>query len=234
MHEAVILAGGFGTRLQPVIKDMPKSMALVDGRPFLEYLLDYLKSFGYERVVLSVGYRHQTIMDHFGTSYHGLELIYAIENKPLGTGGGIRLAIEKCVGENVLTLNGDTLFLVDLTDFMNRHQEKSAAISIALRKVTDISRYGAVRVNENSLITVFGEKIPEKTSGLINGGIYLIHREFYLENTKPGAFSMEKDIFEKWVSYAALAGFVYDAYFLDIGIPEDYEKAQHEFKSLTY
>ncbi len=234
MPEAIILAGGFGTRLQPVVKNLPKSMAPVNGRPFLEYLLDYLKSFEYDRVVFSLGYRSQVIIDHFGTSYNGIQLSYAIEDEPLGTGGGIRLAIEKCSGPHVLALNGDTLFLIDLTDFMNQHQGKNAVISIALRKVPDISRYGAVRVNEDNHIRVFGEKVPEKRAGLINGGTYLINRGFYLENTKPGTFSIEKDIFEKWISLYTCAGFVYDAYFRDIGIPGDYKKARHEFKKLTH
>ncbi len=234
MHEAVILAGGFGTRLQTVVKDIPKSMAPVNGRPFLEYLLDYLISYNYKKIVLSVGYKSESIISHFGSSYKELEIIYAIENEPLGTGGGIRMALTKCDEKNVLALNGDTLFLVDLHNFNKLHHKKNAVISIALRKVADISRYGEIKVNRNRYITSFGEKTSAKVPGLINGGIYIIQREFFLENTNPSAFSAERDIFEKWTINHKLAGFAYDSYFLDIGIPADFLKAQHEFQKLKY
>jgi D-glycero-alpha-D-manno-heptose 1-phosphate guanylyltransferase len=234
MHEAIILAGGLGTRLQNVVNNLPKAMAPVNDRPFLEYLLDYLLSYETKKVVLSVGYRYQTIMDHFGSQYKGMEIDYAIEKEPLGTGGGLRLALEKCSEKDVLALNGDTLFLIDLFDFRKRYQQHAVSISIALRKVQNASRYGSVRVNRNKTITAFGEKSDKRASGLINGGIYMLNRQFFLSNTGNGSFSLEKDCFEQWYPESHLSGFVYDAYFLDIGLPDDYLKAQNEFTKLAY
>lgn len=234
MFEAIILAGGFGTRLQPVLRELPKAMAPVNGRPFLEYQLAYLKSHGIDRVIISAGYRSETIIKHFGFRYNGIEIDYAVEKTPLGTGGGIRLAMEKCLRPTVLALNGDTLFLIDLNDFKLKHLQQEKPLSIALRKVDDISRYGSVSLDKNNVVTAFGEKSPEKMPGLINGGIYLLDRNFYLLHSKPGNFSLEKDFFEIWYPKSVISGFAFDAYFRDIGITEDYQKAQDEFKNLTY
>lgn len=234
MFEAIILAGGFGTRLQPVLREFPKAMAPVNGRPFLEYQLAYLKFHGIGRVVISAGYRSETIINHFGFRYNGIEIDYTVEKTPLGTGGGIRLAMEKCLRTTVLTLNGDTLFLIDLNDFELKHLQKETPVSIALRKVDDISRYGSVSLDKNNVVTAFGEKSAEKMPGLINGGIYLLDRNFYLLHSKPGNFSLEKDFFEIWYPKSAISGFAFDAYFRDIGIPEDYQKAHDEFKNLTF
>lgn len=233
MFEAVILAGGFGTRLQAVLKEVPKAMAPVKGRPFLQYLLNHLEANGIKRVVLSVGHRSDMIIDHFGYRYQGIIIDYAIEDEPLGTGGGIRLALEKCSDENVLAMNGDTMFAIDLKDFYKKHLLHKAMISIALRKVEDISRYGSVRTDENNAVTAFGEKSVDEVPGLINGGVYFINRQNFLNSGLTGAFSMETDCFEHWYQKGLIAGFPYDAYFLDIGIPEDYLKAQHEFTKLA-
>ena len=121
--ETIILAGGFGTRLQGVVKDLPKPMAPVNGRPFLTYILDYLIDYEYQRAVLSVGYLHEKIVDYFGKKYKTLEIDYAVEEEPLGTGGGILLAMSKCTTENVLVINGDTMFKVDLTAFEQFHHK---------------------------------------------------------------------------------------------------------------
>lgn len=230
MHEAVILAGGLGTRLQPVVKDLPKAMAPVNGRPFLEYLLDYLRSSGIARVVLSVGYRSEMIEKHFGSEHNGIEISYAVEKQPLGTGGGLRLALNQCTADHVLALNGDTLFQVDLKGFEKKYTESNAAAGIALRNVQDVSRYGAVKIDKNHRITHFGEKSSEPVPGLINAGIYLLNRAFFLAHTPEGAFSVEKDFFERLYPQGLIAGFVFDAWFIDIGIPEDYLRAQYEFK----
>jgi len=234
MFEAVILAGGFGTRLQAVLKEVPKAMAPVNGRPFLQYLLNHLDASGIKKVVLSVGHRCEIIIDHFGSQYKSIEIDYAIENEPMGTGGGIRLALEKCSDENVMTMNGDTMFAIDLKDFYKKHLNHNSMISIALRKVEDISRYGSVRTDKNNSVISFGEKSKEKAPGLINGGVYFINRQYFLNSGLTGAFSIEKDCFEHWYLKGLIAGFPYDAYFLDIGIPEDYLKAQHEFTKLAH
>lgn len=234
MFEAVILAGGFGTRLQEVLKEVPKAMAPVNGRPFLEYLLDYLVVNGIRKVVLSVGHHSTMIMEHFGSEYLGMKIDYALEKRPLGTGGGIRLALDKCQGENILALNGDTLFLLDLKNFHKQHKGRKKPISIALRRVGDVSRYGSVRIDENQQIFSFGEKSAAKLPGLINAGVYLINKSYFLEATTPGSFSIEEDLFVKLAQNGFLTGIPYDAYFLDIGIPKDYFRAQDEFKKLIY
>lgn len=234
MPEAIILAGGYGTRMQKVLGDLPKSMAPVAGRPFLEYLLDYLILYGINKFVLSVGYRSEIIIKHFGSGYRGIEIAYAIEEVPLGTGGGVKLALDKCHDDHVLALNGDTLFLADLKDFYSQHLICKPMISIALREVEDISRYGSVRINDNFILTGFGEKSAQKIEGLINAGVYCTNRKWFMTNTLSGAFSLENDCFGQWYKQGLIAGFPYNAYFLDIGIPEDYQRAQHEFEKLTY
>lgn len=234
MTEAIVLAGGFGTRLQTVVSDMPKSMAAVNGRPFLEYLLEFLIAKTVHRVILSVGYHSKEITDYFGSAYRNLSIDYAVEQEPLGTGGGIRLAMEQCSNTDVLAMNGDTLFLADIKGLMQMHIQNNATASIALRKVQDISRYGSVTMDQKNKIIGFGEKSYSKEPGLINGGIYCLNRRFYLDNTKAGNFSIERDCFEKWAGGGQLFGFPSDAYFLDIGIPEDYQRAQHEFKTIDY
>jgi D-glycero-alpha-D-manno-heptose 1-phosphate guanylyltransferase len=234
MPEAVILAGGFGTRLQSVISEIPKSMAPVNGRPFLEYQLDFLISFGYDKIVMSVGFLHHVILEHFGNQYKNIHLDYAVEEHPLGTGGGIRLALQKCSGNQVLALNGDTLFMPDLDHFNTQHLAAKADISMALRRVEDVSRYGAVQTDHQHRLLSYGEKSSQKNPGFINGGIYLIRREFFLTQTPETTFSIEKDIFEKTAGSHCIYGFPYTNYFLDIGIPDDYKRAQDEFERLRF
>jgi len=234
MSEAVILAGGFGTRLQSVISEIPKSMAPVNGRPFLEYQLDYLAFYGYRKVVLSVGYLYNIIIEHFGNQYENIQLDYAVEEQPLGTGGGIKQALKKCAGRHVLALNGDTIFTPDLSTFKAQHLAADANISMALRRIEDVSRYGAVQIDSHNRLLHYGEKSQENIPGFINGGIYFLNRQWYLHNTPEAAFSIEKNIFEKEAEKSNIYGFPFTTYFLDIGIPEDYKKAQDEFKELKY
>jgi len=234
MTEIMILAGGLGTRLQYLVHGLPKSMAPVNGRPFLEYLLDFLDKSGVDKVILSVGYRSEAIISHFGSKYRNLAIDYAIETKPLGTGGGIRLAMEKSTDRDVLVMNGDTLFLAEISEMLRLHKKSKAIVSIALRKVHNASRYGAIEVDQNMVIRNFREKSPIKQAGFINGGIYILNREFYISSTAPGNFSIERDCFAKWAPEGIMLGFPSEAYFLDIGIPKDYKRAQHEFKTNKY
>ncbi len=228
--EAIILAGGFGTRLKQVLNDRPKSMALINGRPFLEYLLDFLLASGVNRAVLSVGYMRDMIMNHFGSRYRTMLIDYAVEEEPMGTGGGIRLALWKVEGMRAFALNGDSLFRVDLNRMMQAHAKKRADISIALRELQDTSRYGRVKMNKNRRIEGFEEKQQDAGPGYINGGIYIIEKLFLMEPEFRGRFSIEKDCFEHYVSSAKMFGFPSKAYFLDIGIPETYKKAQDDFQ----
>ncbi len=227
-REAIILAGGFGTRLQGVVKDLPKPMAPVNGRPFLTYILDYLIDYEYQRVVLSVGYLHEKIVDYFGKKYKTLEIDYAVEEEPLGTGGGILFAMSKCTVDNVLVINGDTMFKVDLTVFERFHQEKNGLLSIVLREVEDVARYGSVSVGDNGKIKLFSEKQASVGNGFINGGVYFINRKIFGKYPQPKKFSFEKDLMTKYYTQECFYAMPSDGYFIDIGIPEDYARAQQE------
>lgn len=232
--EAIILAGGFGTRLKKVVKDIPKPMADVNGEPFLSYLFSYLKSFGIKRVILSTSYKSNIISNYFKNSYQGIEVDYAVENEPLGTGGGILYSLKKIKSENALVLNGDTLFDIDINNFNKKHKQSNSFFSLALRKVDDVSRYGSVITNENNIITEFAEKGKYNGKGFINGGVYIINKKEMLKFALKQKFSLEKDFFEKYYKKHNLFGFKYNNYFIDIGIPEDYYKAQNDFKKLKY
>ena len=227
--EAIVLAGGFGTRLQKVVSNVPKSMAHINNRPFLEYLFDYLISQGVSKVVISVGYKNEIISNHFKDHYKSLEVVYAVENEPLGTGGGIRLAFWKIEGPRALVMNGDSLFRADYRALLEFHLRKKADATLALRKLSDTGRYGRVTMNRTRRITGFEEKGLSAGPGYINGGVYIIEKLFLMEPEFRGRFSIEKDCFEPKTSYSRLFGFPSDDYFLDIGIPEDYARAQHEF-----
>lgn len=223
------MAGGFGTRLQGVVKDVPKPMAPVNGRPFLTYVLDYLIDHHYTRVVLSVGYLHEKVEEYFGNAYQSLEIAYAVETEPLGTGGGIAYAMSFCKSNNVLVLNGDTLFKADLSALESFHADSHGALSIVLRHVADTSRYGSVSTDENGRILQFTEKNNATGEGDINGGIYLINKELLQKISLPNKFSFEKDLMEKFVREMPFYAMRSDGYFIDIGIPEDYARAQREF-----
>ena len=155
--EAIVLAGGLGTRLASRLEGVPKSMAPVAGRPFLEILLAQLCGAGCSRVLLSVGHLHTVIQDHFGASFRGLRVDYVIENAPLGTGGAIRLALAEAREDSVLALNGDTFLDADYADMLRFHSEERAAVTIAVVHQPDVARYGGVAV-ENKRIVAFEEK----------------------------------------------------------------------------
>lgn len=226
--EAIILAGGFGTRLQGVVKDVPKPMAPVNGRPFLTYILDYLIEYQYNKVILSVGYLHEKIEEYFGHQYKSLEIDYAVETEPLGTGGGIAYAMSKCQTNNVLVINGDTMFKVNLTEFEQFFAESNSLLSIVLREVDDVSRYGSVTIGNNNLIILFSEKGISSGRGFINGGVYMINRTLFDKYPQPKKFSFEKDLMEKYYTQEQFFAMPSNGYFIDIGIPEDYARAQQE------
>jgi len=235
LHTAIILAGGFGTRLQSVFTDLPKPLAPVNGIPFLDYLLRYLKHFGLKKIILSVGYLSEKIEAHYHSLFNGLEIFYAEEKIPMGTGGGIRLALETCDEKDVLVLNGDSFFDMDLEDFFKNHISSAAAFSLALRQVQHAGRYGTIKKNNDDKIISFEEKNGIDQSGFINAGVYVLNKELFLKNTPAEKnFSIEKDFFEKKLDNFNMKGFEFEGYFIDIGVPEDYHKAQHDFKGFKY
>lgn len=221
--EAVVLAGGFGTRLKSVIKDMPKPMAPVAGRPFLEYVLDNLISQGIDRIILAVGYKKECIMDHFGTKYRGIEIIYSEENTPLFTGGATKCALKLCRNERVFVLNGDTFFHVDLNQLRRFSLEKNIPFCLAVKDVEDSSRYGALSLSDNGLLSNYSEKQSNRR-GYINGGIYDMERTVLEEY--PEQFSLERDFIPEMIRDGKAGGVRFTDFFIDIGIPEDYARAQ--------
>lgn len=235
LHTAIILAGGFGTRLQDVVKDLPKPLAPVNGQAFLTYQFRYLKHFGIQQVILSVGYLADKIHAQYKNNYLGINIIYAIEQEPLGTGGGIRLALETCEDKQVLVLNGDSFFDVPIDQFYEQHQLQVSSVSLALRKVQDASRYGTIERDERHRIIRFREKSGEHIPGIINGGIYILDKDIFLQHTPASKnFSIEKDFFENKLGEVDMKGYLFEGYFIDIGIPQDYQQAQHDFKGFKY
>jgi D-glycero-alpha-D-manno-heptose 1-phosphate guanylyltransferase len=229
--EAIILAGGLGTRLRSVIHDVPKPMAPVNGKPFLYYLLNYLHSEGIKRVILSVGYKHDVISSFFGSHFKSMDLVYAIEEQPMGTGGAVKLALSQSSEESVFILNGDTFFPVSLTGLREKHYQLGAEITLALKKVENNDRYGSVCLGADLFIESFKEKSASAET-LINGGIYLLNKKSFLDNVPGDRFSFEKDYLEKVVSTHCLGGCIFDTYFLDIGVPDSLQKANDDFGSL--
>jgi len=224
-REAIILAGGYGTRLNAVVSDRPKPMAEINGKPFLDYLLRFLTSQGIEKIVLSVGYRSEMIISHFGNNYQLAALSYAIEKKPLGTGGGIRKALKMVSGEKVFIVNGDTFFRIPFEIMEDEFDRKSADMVIALHPVTEPGRYGSVLTGESGRITSFSEKRDGTGPSLINGGIYLMKKGIFTGQELPAAFSLEKEFLEKNTPMIRIFGIRFDTDFIDIGIPETYKQA---------
>ncbi|MEI8278720.1 MAG: nucleotidyltransferase family protein [Bacteroidota bacterium] len=229
--ECIVLAGGLGTRLRGVIGAYPKCMAEVNHQPFLHYIFEYLQSQQCTRVILSLGYKHEVITDWVATQNKPFEIDYVIEAEPLGTGGGIQLAMAKAITENVAVLNGDTMFQVHLPDLFLFHQQENSDTTLALKEMLHFDRYGVVNVDSAYRVSSFEEK-KQREKGWINGGIYIINKKAFLVKHLPEKFSFEKDYLEAYLQEKKFFGFKSNAYFIDIGIPEDYEQAQQDFIKL--
>ncbi len=226
--EAIVLAGGLGKRLRSAVSDLPKPMAPVNGKPFLTYLLYYLAAYRVDRCILATSYLHEKIEEHYGQQFLEMEIVYSVEEEPLGTGGGLRQAFSLCRTPQVLVLNGDTFFDVALDALARAHSASSADLTIALKPMSDIDRYGVVRV-EDGRIARFEEK-QRVASGLINGGVYLAKQSLFEAAELPEKFSFEEDFLKPNVGWLNVQAFISDSYFIDIGIPLDYKRAQHELK----
>lgn len=223
--QAVILAGGLGTRVKNITEDkIPKVMLPIKGKPFLLYILDYLKTQNIKSVILCVGFKKEIIEDYFedGRKY-GLNLIYSKEENPLGTAGALKNAERFISGNRFLLLNGDTLFKVDLNELLQFHSFKKAKITVALKYLENTYRYGRVELNSDNAITKFIEKSIHK-KGIVNGGVYVIEKDA-LGLIKEFPSSFEKDILPMLINIG-LYGKVFENYFIDIGIPDDYKKAR--------
>ena len=249
--QAILLCGGMGTRLRSVVSDRPKPMADICGKPFLQYLLEMLRDKGITEVIFALGYMGEMIEEYFqdGSAF-GLKIAYSYEEEPLGTGGAIRNALPKILEEEVLVLNADTYFPMDYQGLLRFHQENDGDFSLATRAVPDISRYGAVRRDPAGRILAWNEKLgdggqqpgegskqpiegnvqqaasssPKSLSGEINGGIYVMKKSLVAEIPE-GKQSLEQDCIPKWLSEGKrIFGLPFHGYFMDIGIPKDYQQ----------
>lgn len=223
--EAIVLAGGLGTRLKSVVADLPKPMAPIGDKPFLEYILRYLKKNGIRRVVMSVGYKWESIKEYFGDKFQNIELVYCVEDEPLGTGGAIKKALTLVKSAQVYIINGDTFFDVDLTDMVLKEGSK---LMLALKHMKNFDRYGCVEIDANAFVTAFTEKCY-RVSGNINGGVYLTSRDIFDGYKLDDKFSFEEFIQNNFRNLKITAK-IFDSYFIDIGIPEDYKRAQDELR----
>ena len=229
IKEAIILAGGLGTRLQEVVPDLPKAMAPVAGHPFLTYVIRHLLSQGIEHFIFSLGYKHEIIEQFLKEKYRYLNYDCIVEDQPLGTGGAIRLALANSDHRDLLIVNGDTLFKVDLEKLIEDHIQTQADCTVALKPMKKFDRYGVVELDADERIKRFTEKkFVEK--GNINGGIYILNRIHFLKRSFPKVFSFEKDFLARNVETQLFYGMIQDKYFVDIGVPTDYERAQEELK----
>ena len=221
--EAIVLAGGLGTRLKSVVSNVPKPMAPIGNKPFLEYILKYLKKNGITRAILSVGYKSEIIEEYFGNNFEGIDLVYSVEKEPLGTGGAIKKAMSKVKSNQVYIINGDTFFDVNLKSLI---LEDNSKIILSLKHMKNFDRYGCVESDENNLVTAFTEK-GYREYGNINGGIYLAFKNIFDNYELEEKFSFEEFMQTNFESLK-ISVKVFENYFIDIGIPEDYEKAQSE------
>jgi D-glycero-alpha-D-manno-heptose 1-phosphate guanylyltransferase len=234
MHrDCIILAGGMGTRLQSVVQDKPKCLAEVNGKPFLYYICQHLSKYHFCKVIFSVGYKKEMVIGY--VMQHREEFKFAFdfaeEDEPLGTGGAILNALQYSDTQDFFVINGDTFFDVNYDEMSYWQETKMADCSIALKPMQIADRYGLVNMNDESQIIGFEEK-KIGASGLINGGVYCIFRNSFLNIPFPQKFSFEKDYLEKMINERDMIGYVSDKYFIDIGIPEDYARAQTEIPAL--
>lgn len=228
MKEAIILAGGLGTRLAKTVKDRQKVMAPVGGRPFLDYVLLYLKEQGFSKIILAVAFHNEQIREYYGTCFEGIEISYSVEKEPLGTGGAIKQALQFSSQSYVAVINGDTFFKIDFDALYNLAKEKNAHIVLAAKEMPDCTRHSTLEIGNNSRILQFSEK-KENGKGYINGGAYVIRKDIF-EKCPDGKFSFEKELLEKMKDglYAVKS----DSYFIDMGVPEAYFRANTEIPLL--
>ena len=229
--QSIILAGGLGTRLRSVVSDLPKCMAPVNGRPFLAYVVDYLKKEGISKFIFSLGYKHEAIVEFVTKEYGKSGIDFSVEEEPLGTGGAIKLACKESSGKDALIVNGDTLFKVKLNHLNSFHDTNNADCTLSLKPMQNFDRYGVVELNKDNSIKDFKEK-RYYGNGFINGGIYALNVANFLKEELPDKFSFEKDYLEKFVNQRRFFAVIQNEYFIDIGIPEDYERAKRELTNV--
>lgn len=230
IREAIILSGGLGTRLRDVVPDLPKSMAPVAGVPFIKFVTEHLIRGGIERIIFSLGYKHEVIENFINNEFPDLEKLFVVEDEPLGTGGAILKSSGNCKNENVIIANGDTLFKADLRRLGDFHLKNNSECTLTLKPMRNFDRYGVVLLNKEGYVQSFLEK-AYYDEGLINGGVYALNLPSFRSVHFGEKFSFEKDYLEKYFPSRKMMGLVQDNYFIDIGIPEDFTRASLELAS---
>jgi NDP-sugar pyrophosphorylase family protein len=225
--DAVILCGGAGLRLRSVIGDAPKGMAEIAGRPFLELLLRQLCRYGFRRAILAVGYQRNAIREYFGDHALGMDLLYAEETSPLGTGGALRNAADRIASDSVLVMNGDSYTDVDLTHVLYRHQQSAADASVVVVPADGRSDCGFVLIDGEGKIRKFDEKQVPANGSYVNAGVYLLSDQMLLDIAVAQPVSLERELFPRWLREGRkIEGFVYSGQCMDIGTPDRYSRAQ--------
>ena len=220
--DALLLAGGLGTRLRSVLSDRPKAMADIGGRPFISLLFDQLIGFGFKKVIVATGYRAEVISGYFGSRYQDLELVYSKEKEPLGTGGALKLAHRHIHSQHVLVMNGDTFVNFSFKDFFLKHLKTKSLASLLLCKVDDARAYGSVKMDNQGYITAFAEKKCELGSGCVSAGSYLISKDALKMLPGSKKFSLESKFFPTLVEGRGLMGHCSNNLLHDIGTPDTY------------
>src|SRR4051812_20858334 len=230
--QALVLAGGEGTRLRPLTLTVPKPVMPLAGRPFLSFMLDWLRGHGVDEVLLSCGFLAHAVADVLGDEFEGMRLIYVNEDSPLGTAGPVRLAYDEgLLAERLLVLNGDVLTDMDLTAELAWHEEHGARATLALVAVDDTSSYGVVPTADDGSVTAFLEKTGgEVPTNRVNAGAYVIERDVVEEIPAGRAASFEREVFPRIVGNG-LFGWKAGGYWIDIGTPERYLEATYDLLS---
>ena len=231
IKEAIILAGGLGTRLRSSVPDLPKCMAPVGGRPFIAYITDYFRRAGIERFIFALGYKSAAFEEFFAREFADGGYAVSLEDTPLGTGGAIRQACTMAKQKTVLVLNGDTFFRIGLAALSAFHEDRRADCTLCLKPMLDFDRFGVVEQDADQRVSRFREK-QAYHEGLINGGVYALDRDSFLREDLPPVFSFEKDYLEQMLDKRRIYGLVQDDFFIDIGIPEDYLRVQSAINQL--
>lgn len=225
--DVVILCGGKGTRLQPVVTECPKPMASIGGRPFLEILIERLAKHGFRRFILCTGYKQEQIISHFrncsSVSGNDVEIVFSEEDTPLGTAGAVKNAQEHLRSSTFLVMNGDTFCDLDFREFVTMHESREAELSIALCIKPDSGDCGLVFIDSSGRVMSFNEK-TDVTGGYVNAGVYIMNKSLLNYIPEGRAFSMEYDFIPS-VLHRPCFGYVTNADFLDIGTPERYLQA---------
>jgi D-glycero-alpha-D-manno-heptose 1-phosphate guanylyltransferase len=232
--QAIILAGGFGTRLQTVVKEVPKPLAPISGKPFLFWLIVYLQQQGVTHFIFSLGYLHHQVETFLKEEFPNLKYDCVVEKEALGTGGAIKICMLKSIEQDIIIVNGDTFFELNIKDFITFYRDTNSDCSIALTPMQNFDRYGSVTIDEQNIIHQFNEK-KYCASGLINTGILIFNKEIFIKKTEhlTQNFSYENDFLSPNISQIKVTGYIAPGYFIDIGIPEDYYKADKEIEQVV-